>query len=69
MVKKSIKLIPFLQIEDCINKIILFQQQHSSETTSKFLLRFSLMQDATSEDDRIVIKVPFNESCISYRIE
>lgn len=45
-----------VEVEDCVNKIIAFQQQHSTELSSPFLLRFSLMQDAVSEDDRMVIK-------------
>lgn len=45
-----------LEIEDCTNKIIAFQQQPPGETTSRSFLRFSLMQDSNSEEERIAVK-------------
>ncbi|XP_073236980.1 uncharacterized protein [Porites lutea] len=44
------------QVEDCINKIIAFQQQRSSDESAPFLLRFSLVMDAVGEDERVAIK-------------
>lgn len=52
----------FFQIEDCLNKVMAFQRQHSSENISRPLIRSSLLQDAVSEDGKIVVKVVINES-------
>ena len=52
----------FLQIEDCLNKVMAFQRQHSSENISRPLIRSSLLQDAVSEDGKIVVKVVINEN-------
>lgn len=45
-----------VEVEDCINKIIAFQQQRSSDESAPFLLRFSLVMDAVGEDERVAIK-------------
>jgi len=45
-----------LEVEDCTDKIIAFQQQRSSDASARSLLHFSLLQDAVSEEDRTVVK-------------
>lgn len=45
-----------LEIEDCLNKVLAFRRQHSSENISRPLIRSSLLQDAVSEDGKIIVK-------------
>ncbi|PFX22267.1 vacuolar protein sorting-associated protein 13D-like [Stylophora pistillata] len=45
-----------LEVEDCADKIIAFQQERSNGISSKSLLRFSLLQDAKNTEERVVVK-------------
>lgn len=45
-----------VEMEDCTNKVMAFQRQCSRENISRPLFRSSLLQDASNEEGKIVVK-------------
>lgn len=59
-----------LEVEDCADKIIAFQQERSNGMSSQSLLRFSFLQDAKNEAGRVVVKklrLELGESTVTFQ--